>query len=48
MLGTGCKVLGDIQIDDDVTIGANSVILNSVEPNQTVFGVPAKERPSSA
>src|SRR5664280_1808120 len=47
MLGTDCKVLGGIQIGDDVTGGANSVILNSVEPNQTVFGVPAKERSSS-
>jgi serine O-acetyltransferase len=48
MLGTGCKVLGGIQIGDNVTVGANSVILNSVEPNQTVFGVPAQARPSSA
>jgi serine O-acetyltransferase len=47
MLGTGCKVLGGIQIGDNVTVGANSVILNSVEPNQTVFGVPARARPSS-
>lgn len=48
VLGTGCKVLGGIRIGDNVTVGANSVILNSVKPNQTVFGVPARERPSSA
>ncbi len=48
MLGTGCKVLGGIQIGDNVTVGANSVILNSVEPNQIVFGVPAGARPASA
>jgi serine O-acetyltransferase len=48
MLGTGCKVLGGIHIGDNVTVGANSVILNSVGPNQTVFGIPARARSAAA
>lgn len=43
VLGTGCKVLGPIRIADNVTVGANSVVLSSVEPNTTVVGIPAKK-----
>ena len=43
VLGTGCKVLGGIRIGDNVTVGANSVVLNSVEPNTTVVGSPARQ-----
>ena len=43
MLGSGCKVLGGITIGNNVTVGANSVVLNSVEPNTTVIGVPARK-----
>lgn len=46
VLGAGCKVLGGIRIGDHVTVGANSVILNSVEANQTVFGTPARVLPA--
>jgi serine acetyltransferase len=45
---SGCRRREGIHANDNVTIGANSVILNSVEPSQTVFGVPAREGPSSA
>lgn len=42
LLGTGCKVLGGIRIGDNVIVGANSVVLNSVEPDTTVGGIPAR------
>ncbi len=43
VLGSGCKVLGGIRIGDNVTVGANSVVVDSVEPNSTVVGIPARE-----
>jgi serine O-acetyltransferase len=42
VLGAGCKVLGGIQLGDSVTVGANAVVLDSVRPNATVAGVPAR------
>jgi serine O-acetyltransferase len=41
-IGAGAKLLGDITIGDDVNIGANSVVLHSVQSSQTVAGIPAK------
>ena len=41
ILGAGCKVLGPCRIGNDVTVGANSVVLDSVEPGRTVLGIPA-------
>jgi serine O-acetyltransferase len=41
-LGAGCKVLGGIKIGDYAVVGANSVVLESVEPNSTVVGIPAR------
>ena len=43
VLGTGSKVLGPIRIADNVTVGANSVVLESVEANTTVVGSPARK-----
>lgn len=40
MVGSGAKVLGPIQIGDNVKIGANSVVLKNVENNVTVVGIP--------
>jgi len=47
LLGAGCKVLGPYNIGNNVTVGANSVVMASIAPNQTVFGVPARVVPSS-
>ena len=47
ILGAGCKVLGPCHIGDNVTVGANSLVLDSVEPDRTVLGVPARVVPSS-
>ena len=43
----GCKVQGPYRIGDRAVIGANSVVLSTVEPGRTVFGVPARVVPSS-
>jgi serine O-acetyltransferase len=48
VLGAGCKVLGPYHIGNNVTVGVNSVVMNSVPPGQTVFGIPARVVPSSA
>lgn len=38
----GAKVLGDIQIGNHVTVGANAVVIRNVPDNCIVGGVPAK------
>ena len=48
----GAKVLGRVKVGDNVTIGANSVVMSDVPPNVTVMGVPAvvvwsAERPAT-
>ena len=40
IIGCGAKVLGNIMIGDNVKIGANSVVLNDIESNKTVVGIP--------
>jgi serine O-acetyltransferase len=42
VLGAGCKILGGIRIGDHAVVGANSVVVNSVEAGITVVGVPAR------
>ena len=41
-VGAGAKVLGGIAVGNDVVIGANAVVVDSVESNCTVAGIPAK------
>jgi serine O-acetyltransferase len=41
-VAVGAKLLGDIQIGDNVRVGAGSVIIRSVPPNSTVVGVPGR------
>ncbi|WP_229724517.1 serine O-acetyltransferase [Winogradskyella forsetii] len=41
-LATGCKVLGPIRIGNNVTIGANAVVIKNVPDNAIVAGIPAK------
>lgn len=40
--GTGAKVLGDIEIGNNVTVGANSVVTHSIPDNCVIAGAPAK------
>jgi serine O-acetyltransferase len=42
VIGTGAKVLGNIQIGDCVKIGAGSVVVDSVPDHSTVVGVPGR------
>jgi serine O-acetyltransferase len=41
-IGAGAKILGAIQIGDDVLIGANAVVLTDVPSNCIAVGVPAR------
>ena len=42
VVGVGAKLLGFITVGDNSIIGANAVVLNSVPPNCTAVGVPAR------
>ena len=42
VIGAGAKVLGPIDIEDDVRIGSNAVVLKSVAEGMTVVGVPGR------
>jgi len=42
VVGAGAKVLGNIQIGNDVRIGAGSVVLRDVPSDCTVVGVPGR------
>ncbi len=42
LIGAGAKILGRVEIGCNAKIGAGSVVLEDVDPNVTVVGVPAK------
>jgi len=42
VVGAGAKELGGMTIGDNVTVGANSVVLKSVPAHSTVIGVPGR------
>ena len=42
IIGCGAKILGNINIGDNVRIGANAVVLIDVKDNTTAVGIPAK------
>jgi serine O-acetyltransferase len=44
-IGAGAKLLGSIRIGDDVSIGANAVVLCDVPDGCTAVGVPARVIP---
>lgn len=41
-VGAGAKVLGNIQIGDNVKVGGNSVVVKDVPENCTVVGIPGR------
>ena len=47
-IGAGAKLLGPITIGDDVSIGANAVVLTDVPANSIAVGIPARIRPRSS
>lgn len=42
VVGAGAKLLGPIDVGDDVRIGSNAVVLKDVVPGSTVVGVPGR------
>ncbi len=42
LLGSGCCILGGINLGDNVKVGANAVVVRDVPNGCTVVGVPAK------
>ena len=42
LIGAGAKLLGDITVGDNASIGANAVILHDVPAGATIVGVPGK------
>ncbi|PMK14702.1 serine O-acetyltransferase [Vibrio splendidus] len=42
-IGAGAVLLGPIVIGNNAVIGANSVVINNVEENTTVAGIPARK-----
>jgi serine O-acetyltransferase len=42
IIGAGAKVLGPITVGDNARVGANAVVLESVPPDTTVIGIPAR------
>jgi serine O-acetyltransferase len=42
VIGTGAKLLGDIEVGANARIGVNAVVLDDVPPNTTVVGMPAE------
>jgi serine O-acetyltransferase len=42
IVGAGAKILGNVCIGDDVSIGANAVVLMDVPANSIAVGVPAR------
>ena len=45
-IGSGAKILGPVNIGNNVKIGANSVVLEDVPSNSTAVGIPAKIKPN--
>jgi serine O-acetyltransferase len=42
IIGAGAKVLGPIAVGDNARVGANAVVVDSVPPDTTVVGIPAR------
>ena len=46
VIGSGAKVLGNINIGDDVQIGANAVVVKDVPQGNVAVGIPARNKPA--
>jgi serine O-acetyltransferase len=42
IIGTGAKVLGEVEVGMNARVGVNAVVLDDVPPNTTVVGMPAR------
>lgn len=43
-VGTGARILGDIEVGDDAQVGANSVVVKDVPAGAVATGIPARVR----
>jgi serine O-acetyltransferase len=41
-LGPGSKIIGGISLGNDVAVGANCVVIDSIPPNGVVVGIPGR------
>lgn len=41
-IGSGAKVMGEVEVGASARVGTNAVVLNDVPPNTTVVGMPAR------
>lgn len=41
-IGAGAKILGNVEIGDGASVGANAVVLSDIPAGQTAVGIPAK------
>ena len=42
VIGAGAKILGPVTLGNNVRVGSNSVVVKSIDDNQTVVGIPGK------
>ena len=42
VLGAGAKILGPIILGENVRVGSNSVVVRSIDDNETVVGIPGR------
>ena len=42
MIGAGAKILGPVTLGNNVRVGSNSVVVRSIDDNETVVGIPGR------
>jgi serine O-acetyltransferase len=42
LIGAGAKILGPITLGNNVRVGSNSVVVRSIDDNETVVGIPGR------
>jgi serine O-acetyltransferase len=42
VIGAGAKILGPITLGNNVRVGSNSVVVRSIDDNETVVGIPGR------
>lgn len=42
VIGAGAKILGPVTLGENVRVGSNSVVVRSIEDNETVVGIPGR------
>lgn len=42
VIGAGAKILGPVTLGNNVRVGSNSVVVRSIDDNQTVVGIPGR------